>query len=55
MGRLFAMTKRQIVARAMDGEHKRLMLACHRARGGEKLKAQAKLLAYVTARLKDCR
>ncbi len=45
------MNKRQIARRAFDADHKALMLAYQRARGGEKLKALAKLKQYVTARL----
>ncbi len=46
------MNKRQIARRAHDEAHKKLMLAYHRARGGEKLRALAALKAYVTERLR---
>lgn len=43
------MTRRQLVVRAFDPEHKRLLLAAHAARGGEKTRAQERVTAYVTA------
>ncbi len=49
------MTKRQIGRRAFNAEHKILMLAYQRAKGGSRLKALGKLKAYVTARLKEAR
>ena len=45
------MTRRQISARAIDHEHRRLMLAWRNARGGEKAKALKDLQAYVTGLL----
>ena len=47
------MTKRMISARAFDPEHKKLMLAYQRARGGDRLRALAALKNYVTGRLSD--
>ncbi len=49
------MTKNMIARRAFEAQHKALMLAYKRARGGEKLRALAKLKSYVTARLKEAR
>lgn len=46
------MTKRQITRRAMSAEHKRLMLAYARARGGERMTAWRKLRDYVAAQLR---
>jgi hypothetical protein len=49
------MTKRQIARSSFDDEHKRLRLACRNARGGERIKAQQKLEAYVRSLLKGPR
>lgn len=46
------MNKRQIYRRAFNAEHRRLMLAYHRARGGDRLRRLKELKAYVTAELK---
>ncbi len=45
------MNKRARARRAFNAEHRKLLDAYHTARGGEKLKALAKLKQYVTARL----
>ena len=47
------MNRCQIARRAFDAEHKRLMLAYHRARGGDRLRRLRELQAYVTARLRE--
>ncbi len=49
------LNKRQVARRAFDPDHKALMLAYSRARGGERLKALAALKAYVTKRLQEAR
>ncbi len=49
------MNKRQIIRRSFDQEHKALMLAYHRARGGDKLRRLKELKAYMVARLKEAR
>jgi len=49
------MNKRQIARRAFDPEHRKLMNAYRTARGGDRLKALAKLKQYVTARLQEAR
>lgn len=46
------MTKRALTRAAFDEEHRALLISYHRARGGDRLKALAKLKAFVTARLK---
>lgn len=45
------MTRRQIQARAVDAEHKRLMLAYRAARGGERTRAWRRMRDYVAALL----
>lgn len=45
------MTKRQIANRAIDPEHRRLMLAYRNARGGSRTAAWKALRDYVTATL----
>lgn len=45
------MTRRMIAARALDAEHRRLMLAYRAARGGERTRAWKRLRDYVAALL----
>jgi hypothetical protein len=45
------MTRRQLTRRAIDPQHKRLMMAAHNARGGDKSRAQKKLRDYMTSLL----
>ncbi len=49
------MTKNMIARRAFNAEHKALMTAYQRARGGERLRALARLKAYVLERLQEAR
>ncbi len=49
------MNKRQRARRAFNAEHRKLLDAYHTARGGDRLKALAKLKAYVTERLQEAR
>lgn len=49
------MNKRQIARRAFTPEHKRLMLAYHRARGGDRLRRLRELKAWVAEQLKEAR
>jgi hypothetical protein len=46
------MTRRQITKRAVDQEHKRLMLKYKNATGGQKSTALKALQKYVTEQLK---
>lgn len=46
------MTKRQIAARAISPEHKKLMLAYRNAAGGHRTKARKALQDFMTAALK---
>ena len=45
------MTRRMIAARAIDAEHRRLMLAYRAARGGERTRAWRRLRDYVASLL----
>ncbi len=49
------LNKRQRARRAFDVEHRKLLDAYHTARGGEKLKALAKLKQYMLERLREAR
>lgn len=49
------MTRRQIQRAALDAEHKRLLLAYHRARGGERLAAYRALRKYMASLLAEAR
>lgn len=49
------MNKRQIARRAFSPEHKRLMLAYQRARGGDKTRTLKALQGYVAAALRKAR
>lgn len=49
------LSKWKIGRSAVDPQHRKLMLEYRNARGGEKLKALAKLKAYVLGRLQEAR
>jgi hypothetical protein len=45
--------KRQVARRAFDPEHRRLMLAYARARGGDRLRRLRELQQWMVAQLKE--